>query len=116
MTTKASAPRMAQPPVLPHRYRPLRPLHMRLVPSSCLCIAPAEARARRIPVKSGGEMRAFSDEFDRFAFRIDRTNVQGVIDKDARGGFPGMRHGKFGAASRRDLQRFQTRRTQIIVE
>jgi len=28
-------------------------------------------------------MRAFGDEFDRFAFRIDGSQVQGVIDKDA---------------------------------
>ena len=35
-------------------------------------------------------MRAFGDEFDRFAFRIDRTNVQGVVDKDARGGAMAM--------------------------
>lgn len=61
-------------------------------------------------------MRAFGDEFDRFAFRIERPNVQGVLDKDARRGFPGMGCGKFGAALRRNLQRFQTGRPQIVVE
>ena len=61
-------------------------------------------------------MRIFRHEFDRFAVGIDRTDIQGVVDKDPGRGLPGVAGGKIDAGLPRDFERIQARRAQIVIE
>ena len=48
-------------------------------------------------VNSGGEMRVFRAKFGHLAFRRLKANIQGMLDKDPRGGLPGVGGGEFNA-------------------
>ena len=69
-----------------------------------------------VQVKSGGEMRVFRHKFDRLVFGLHGADIQGMFDKDPRRGLPGMAGGEFDAGLRRDLQRVEAGRAQILVQ
>ena len=61
-------------------------------------------------------MRVFRPKFGHLAFRLDRANIQGMFDKNPRGGLPGVGGGEFDAILPRNLQRLQAGRAQILVQ
>src|SRR6185437_15404975 len=117
-----SAPRRARPPWRRPRYRRRQWVDFGWVLASAVCIAVADGRARRFTVNSGvtassgGEMRVFRAKFGHLAFRRLGANIQGMFDKDPRGGLSGVRGGKIDAILPRNLQRLQARLVQIFVQ
>ena len=61
-------------------------------------------------------MRVFGHKFGHLAFRRLGADIQGMFDKNPRGGLPSMANGEFDAIFPRNLQRLQAGRAQILVQ
>ena len=61
-------------------------------------------------------MRVFCPKFCHLAFWQLGANIQGMFDKNPRGGLPAVAGGEFDAILPWNLQRLQAGRAQILVQ